>query len=103
MTSAVGGGGGSQKNRQKEQNQLFCDSDRGGKKIREFFGRHIWKLPIRLSLRMRSPGPKQPSFSSPSLLSSSGRLGPMGAPQLSRKSTPIMNGHVGEGVIYDAN
>ena len=29
MTSAVGGGGGSQKNRQKEQNQLFCDSDRG--------------------------------------------------------------------------
>ena len=45
MTSAVGGGGGSQKNRQKEQNQLFCDSDRRGKKIRKFCGHHILKPP----------------------------------------------------------
>ena len=30
MTFAVGGGGGSPKSRQKEQNQLICDSDRWG-------------------------------------------------------------------------
>ena len=29
MTSAVDGGRGSPKSRQKEQNQLICDSDRG--------------------------------------------------------------------------
>ena len=31
MTSAVGGGGGSPKSRRKEQNQLICDSDKGGR------------------------------------------------------------------------
>ena len=30
MTSAMGGGKGSPKNKQKEQNQLICDSDKGG-------------------------------------------------------------------------
>ena len=30
MTSAVGGGRGSPKSRRKEQNQLICDSDKGG-------------------------------------------------------------------------
>ena len=45
MMSAVSGGGGSPKCRQKEQNQLICESDKGGResKIRNFFGHHIWK------------------------------------------------------------
>ena len=30
MTSSVGGGRGSPKSRRKEQNQLICDSDKGG-------------------------------------------------------------------------
>ena len=30
MTSAVGGGRWSPNSRQKEQNQLICDSDKGG-------------------------------------------------------------------------
>ena len=29
MTSAMGGGGGSPKSRQKEQNQMICDNDKG--------------------------------------------------------------------------
>ena len=45
MTSAVGGGRGSPKSRQKEQNQLTSVCDKGGgggQKIR----RHIWKPPM---------------------------------------------------------
>ena len=40
-------GGGSPKNRQKEQKQLISYSDRGegGQKILKFCGRHIWKPP----------------------------------------------------------
>ena len=46
MTSWVGGGG-TPRSRQKEQNQLIWDSDRGrgGKKVRKFCGHHIWKPP----------------------------------------------------------
>ena len=33
MTSAVGGGGGWPKSRRKEQNQLMCDSDKGGEGV----------------------------------------------------------------------
>ena len=33
MTSAVGGGGGSPKSRQKEQNQLICDTDKRGEGV----------------------------------------------------------------------
>ena len=38
-------GRGSPKNRQKEQNQLISDSDKGGggQKIRKICGRHMWK------------------------------------------------------------
>ena len=46
MTSAVGGGEvGSPKSRQKKQNQLICDSDKGGEgQISEIFAEcHIWK------------------------------------------------------------
>ena len=44
VTSAVGGQRGSPKSRQKEQNQLICESDIGGsQKIRKFCGCHIWK------------------------------------------------------------
>ena len=43
MMSAVGGGGGSPKSRQKEQHQLICDSDRGeGVKKSENFADAIY-------------------------------------------------------------
>ena len=47
MTSAVGGERGYPKSRQKEQNKLICDSEKGegGNKIRKFCRRHIWKPP----------------------------------------------------------
>ena len=49
MTSAVGGdwGESSPKSRQKKQNKLICDIDKGGggQKIPKFCGRHIWKPP----------------------------------------------------------
>ena len=45
MTSTVGGGGGSRKSRWKEQNQLICNSGRGGKKSDNFadviYGSHL--------------------------------------------------------------
>ena len=43
MTSEVGGGRSSPKSRQKEQNQLICNSDKGDQKIQKNCGRHIWK------------------------------------------------------------
>ena len=50
MTSAVGGGeGGSPKSRQKEQNQLICDSDKGVKKS-ENFADIIYGSPLSSSL-----------------------------------------------------
>ena len=54
MMSALDGGGGSPKSRQKEQNQLIYVRDKGGggKKIRHFCRRHIWKPPRRLSLSL---------------------------------------------------
>ena len=47
MTSALGGGGGSPKSRQKEEKQLIsvCDKEGRGGKIQKFCGRHIWKPP----------------------------------------------------------
>ena len=46
MTSAVGGGRGSPKSRQKEQNQLICDSDKGaGVKNSEYFADVIYGSP----------------------------------------------------------
>ena len=47
MTSAVDGGRGSPKSRQKEQNQLICDSDRGeGVKNSEHFADVIYGSPL---------------------------------------------------------
>ena len=39
--------GGSPKSSRKGQNQLICDSDKGGgdQQFRKFCGRHIWKPP----------------------------------------------------------
>ena len=48
MTSAGGGGGRAPKSRRKEQNQLICDSDKGGgrQKIRTFLRTsYTWKPP----------------------------------------------------------
>ena len=43
MTSVVGGGRGSPKSRQNEQNQMICDSDRGGgEKNSEKFADNIY-------------------------------------------------------------
>ena len=42
MTSAVGGGRGSPKSRQKEHYQMISVCDRGV----HFSGRHIWKPPL---------------------------------------------------------
>ena len=56
--------GGSPKSRRKEQNQLFCDSDRGGKKKRKFCGRHIWKPPS--LLKRNGPLIIPPNFQSSS-------------------------------------
>ena len=60
MMSAVGGGRGSPKSKQKEQNQLIYDSDKGGggKKIRKFCGRHISIAPWQSS---RNPAPSVPA------------------------------------------
>ena len=46
MTSAVGGGRGSPKNRQKEQSQLIFDSDKGGVKKSENFVDVIYGSPL---------------------------------------------------------
>ena len=43
MMSAVSGGGGSPKNRWKDQNKLICDSDRGEGKKAEIFADVIIK------------------------------------------------------------
>ena len=49
MTSAVGGGRGSPKSREKEQNQLICDSDKGGEGVKksEIFADVIYGNPLR--------------------------------------------------------
>ena len=46
MTSTVGGGRGSPKSRQKEQNQLICDSDKGGVNKSENFADVIYGSPL---------------------------------------------------------
>ena len=46
MTSAVGGGRGSPKSRQKEQNQLICDSNKGEVKKSENFADIIYGSPL---------------------------------------------------------
>ena len=54
MTSAVGGGEGSPNSRQKEQNQLICDSDKGseGVKKSENFADVIYGSPLTVSVML---------------------------------------------------
>ena len=49
MMSVVGGGGGSPKSRQKDQNQLICDSDKGGEGVKKSknFADVIYGSPLR--------------------------------------------------------